>query len=241
MTAVDFFNAARSFKRELTGNPGETLSQADVDALNAATTGRWKPAGAPAGVGGTPGLGGAASGAGGHPGGPEGQMAWGAKVSPVFRDRVRWICDQLLYPEPGDLMTCIAWESGRSFSPSKRNMAGSGATGLIQFMPATARALGTTTDALAAMSAEDQLNYVYKYFEPYKGRLRNLSDLYMAILWPKAVGKPDDYVLFQGPGSITYRQNAGLDANRDARVTKAETAAKLYAMRAEGLRPGNVG
>ena len=74
MTAVDFFNAARSFKRELTGNPGETLSQADVDALNAATTGRWKPAGAPAGAGGTPGLSGGASGAGGPFPAPAGQI-----------------------------------------------------------------------------------------------------------------------------------------------------------------------
>ena len=42
MTAAAFFDAARSLKRELTGNPLEGLSQADVDALNAATSGRWK-------------------------------------------------------------------------------------------------------------------------------------------------------------------------------------------------------
>lgn len=167
-------------------------------------------------------------------------MAWGARVSSVFRDRVRWICDQLDYPEPGDLMTCIAWETGRAFSASVTNMAGSGATGLIQFMPSTAAAMGTSTAALAAMSAEGQLNYVYRYFLPYKGRLRSLADLYMAILWPRAVGKPDDYILFQGPGTIAYRQNAGLDTNKDGKITKAETVAKLYAMRAEGMRPENM-
>lgn len=172
--------------------------------------------------------------------GAEAPMAWGARVSPVFRDRIRWIARELQYPEPGDFMTCIAWETGRTFSASVVNRAGSGATGLIQFMPATARALGTTAAALALMSAEDQLNFVYKYFEPWKGKLKSLSDLYMAILWPKAVGKPDDYVLFQGPGTIAYRQNAGLDTNRDAKITKAETAAKLYAMRAEGMRPENM-
>jgi hypothetical protein len=37
----------------------------------------------------------------------------------------------------------------------------------------------------------------------------------------------------------TFRQNAGLDANRDGKIIKSEVAAKLYAMRAEGLRPGN--
>jgi hypothetical protein len=137
-------------------------------------------------------------------------------------------------------MACMAWESGRSFSASVKNMAGSGATGLIQFMSSTAKGLGTTTAALALMSAEDQLNFVYRYFRPYAGKLKSLSDVYMVILWPKAVGQPDDYVLFQGTGSVAYRQNAGLDTNKDAKVTKAETAAKLYAMRAEGLKPENM-
>lgn len=163
-------------------------------------------------------------------------MAWGAKVSKTFRDRVRWICDTLEI-NCDDLMACMAWESGRSFSASVTNMAGSGATGLIQFMPATARSLGTTTKELAKLSAEDQLNYVYKYFRPWKGKLATLSDVYMAILYPKAVGKPDDFALFTG--GISYRQNAGLDINKDQKVTKAEAAAKVYAMRAEGLKPEN--
>jgi hypothetical protein len=165
-------------------------------------------------------------------------IAWGAKVSPTFRDRVWWICDTLEL-NPDDLMACMAWESGRSFSASVTNMAGSGAVGLIQFMPSTAKSLGTSTADLAHLTAEDQLRFVYKYFQPWKGRLKNLADLYMAILWPAAVGKPDDYALFTG--GVAYRQNAGLDSNRDGRVTKAETAAKLYAMRAEGLKPENVG
>lgn len=164
-------------------------------------------------------------------------LCWGAKVSAVFRDRVRWIADTLEL-NADDLMACMAWESGRTFSASIRNAAGSGATGLIQFMPSTARSLGTSTDALAGMSAEDQLNYVYKYFRGWKGKLKTLSDLYMAILWPKAVGKPDDYALFTG--GIAYRQNAGLDINKDGKVTKAECSAKLYAMKAEGMRPENV-
>lgn len=168
-------------------------------------------------------------------------MAWGAKVSPMFRERVR-IGSAELGVSPDDLMTCMAWESGRSFSPSKRNLAGSGATGLIQFMPATARSLGITTAELAAMTAKQQLDYVFKYFQPWQGKLHDLADLYMAILWPRAVGKPDDYVLFDRDVSpTTYRQNAGLDTSRDGKVTKAECAAKLYQMRAEGLQPENVG
>lgn len=171
------------------------------------------------------------------------QMAWGAKVSPAFRERVRAMAKHLGgAATPSDYMACMAWESGRSFAPNKRNMAGSGATGLIQFMPSTARALGTTTDALAAMSAVEQLEWVERYFEPYRGRLNNLADLYMAILWPVAVGKPLEYALWDNRSRpTTYRQNSGLDANRDGVITKAEAAGKVYGMLAEGNLPQNKG
>lgn len=168
-------------------------------------------------------------------------IAWGAKVSPLFRERVWWIADTLKL-NPDDLMSCMAWESGESFSPSKRNMAGSGATGLIQFMPSTARGMGTTTAALARMTAEDQLNYVYKYFRPFVGRLNNLGDIYMAILWPKGVGKPDSYVLWdKGKMPTTFRQNAGLDVNKDGRVTRAECLSKILQKLSKGLQPQYLG
>lgn len=168
------------------------------------------------------------------------RLAWGARVSATFRDRAFWLADDLGMPAD-DLMSCMAFETGRTFRADVRNMAGSGATGLIQFMPETARSLGTTTDKLAAMTAEDQLNFVWKYFAPYKGRLRNLGDVYMAILWPGAVGQPDSFVLFdQAKRPTAYRQNAGLDVNRDGKVTRGEALAKVAALKTEGLRPGNV-
>ena len=161
-------------------------------------------------------------------------IAWGTKVSQVFRDRVWWIADELTL-DPDFLMSCMAFETGRTFSASVKNMAGSGATGLIQFMPKTAIGLGTTTDKLAKMTAEDQLNFVYKYFRPFNGRLKTLADTYMAILFPKAVGQPEGYVLFSG--GIAYRQNAGLDTNKDGKVTRLEAAAKVMALYQEGRRP----
>jgi hypothetical protein len=176
----------------------------------------------------------------GLPGVVQQPLAWGAKVSPEFREKVRAISGRLGCA-PDDLMTCEAWESGRSFSPSKKNLAGSGATGLIQFMPDTARKLGTSVAALALMTAEEQLDWVEKYFQPYKGKLATLADLYMAILWPAGVGKPMEYVLWdKNSRPTTFRQNAGLDINHDGSITKAECAAKLYAMKAEGLQPGNM-
>lgn len=164
-------------------------------------------------------------------------VIWSSKVTPDFVASVQWIADELQMPEDGVnmLMACMAWESGRTFSPSVKNAAGSGATGLIQFMPATAVALGTTTKALAKMTAVQQLNYVYKYFAGYKGRLKNLGDVYMAILWPAGVGKSDDYILWnQDTKPTTYRQNSGLDVNKDGRITRAECLVKIVQLYEEG-------
>ena len=170
---------------------------------------------------------------------PPDPLAWGAKVTADFRKRGREIAADLGCTA-NDLMTCMAWESGRSFRPDVKNMAGSGATGLIQFMPATAEGLGTTVEALGRMTALEQLEWVDKYFKPHRGKLKSLADLYMAILWPVAVGKPADHVLWhKATRPTTYRQNAGLDTNKDGQITKAEAAAKVAALLDEGLRPGN--
>ena len=134
----------------------------------------------------------------------------------------------------------MAFETGGSFSPSQMNHAGSGAVGLIQFMPNTAKGLGTTSETLAAMTAEGQLDYVEKYFAHYKARLHSLSDVYMAILWPAAVGKPDSFVLFsKAVNPIAYQQNHGLDLNGDGTVTKSEAASKVQTRLTEGLQPEN--
>src|SRR5215203_1006885 len=108
------------------------------------------------------------------------QVAWGTKVDDSFIASVIWIVEDLEIGEGVEdgtsiLMACMAWESGRSFDPGKKNLAGSGATGLIQFMPSTAKALGTTVAKLAAMSPVEQLNYVWKYFKGYKGKLKTLA------------------------------------------------------------------
>jgi hypothetical protein len=99
---------------------------------------------------------------------------------------------------------------------------------LIQFIRPVAEELGTTTDKLAAMTRVEQMDWVLKYMKRWVGKLSSVSleDLYMAILWPAAVGKPNDYVLFSHP-SKQYQQNKGLDLNKDGNITKAEAAAKV--------------
>ena len=109
-------------------------------------------------------------------------------------------------------------------------------------MPSTAVGLGTSTAKLAAMTPEDQLNYVYKYFRPYAGRLNNLGDIYMAILWPAGVGKSDDYVLWnKATKPTTFRQNAGLDLNKDGNITRGECLKKINEKLTKGKKPGYLG
>jgi hypothetical protein len=169
------------------------------------------------------------------------QLAWGAKVSPEFRKKLKSICDGFGWFDlhANWLMACIAFESGETFSPSIKNMAGSGATGLIQFMPTTARGLGTSTADLAAMTAEEQLDYVRRYFKPYSLKIGSLSDMYMAILLPKYVGRSDDAILFTR-GTIAYRQNAGLDSNSDGTITKGEASRKVLEKLIKGNKPPHV-
>lgn len=167
------------------------------------------------------------------------KLCFGQRVDGNFRARVFQMCENLGWP-PGYaswVMACIAWESGETFSPKVKNMAGSGATGLIQFMPATARDMGTTVEALAQLTAVEQLDYVERYFKPYAKKIKDLPSMYMAILMPKYVSYDCNAVIFSG--GIAYRQNAGLDINKDGMVTKGEAASKVQAKFVKGMQEGN--
>ena len=83
-----------------------------------------------------------------------------------------------------------------------------------------------------------------KYFSPYKGKLNDIDDVYMVILWPRAVGQPDTYVLFSKDDPEHpqyYTQNAGLDLNHDGKVTKHEAAKPVRKRLAKGRLPQNSG
>jgi hypothetical protein len=210
--------------------------EADYPSVGA---GQGTPNGGGGAAGGGPGAGGGSSDDdGGDPPAASDQIAWGKKVSQGFKTKVITICG-VLGCDPSHLMAAMAFETGERFSPTIQNPR-SGATGLIQFMPTTAASLGTSIAALLQMTAVQQLDYVQKYLSPYKGRMRSLSDVYMTILYPVAVGKPDSHVLFAAP-STAYQQNRGLDVNGDGEVTKGEAASKVQARLDEGLSSINRG
>ncbi len=147
------------------------------------------------------------------------------KTSEEFRQKVIQIAANI-QTDANFLLAIMSFESGATFSPSVTNGAGSGAVGLIQFMRPTAKALGTSTDELVKMSAVRQLDFVEQYFMPFKGRLRTIEDAYMAVLFPKAIGKGNGFVLFTRP-SKAYTQNRGLDGDGDGRITVAEAAKRV--------------
>lgn len=101
------------------------------------------------------------------------------------------------------------------------------ASGLIQWLDSTARKFGTTADAIRAMNGLQQLDLVQRYFDTYRGQLSTLWDVYFAVHYPAAVGKPDTYVLYRS-GSSAYSANKALDVDRDGLVTAANVKSWLW-------------
>lgn len=138
-----------------------------------------------------------------------------------FEDKVREISSMLNIP-PEWLMAVMYSES--KFDAGVLNHKGSGATGLIQFMPAAAEDLNVSLQRLGKMNHLQQLEYVYLYLEQVReryGDYESLADLYLAILYPKARRQDYCYTLYAKP-SKSYNQNAGLDENKDGRVTVSD-------------------
>ena len=74
------------------------------------------------------------------------------------------------------------------------------------------------------MSNVEQLDYVYKYYRPYAGRMNNLYDVYLVTFFPAALGKADNWVLQTSSLSprIIAEQNPAIDLNKDKQITVGE-------------------
>jgi hypothetical protein len=115
-----------------------------------------------------------------------------------FENKVRSISDKLDI-NPDWLMFVMNGESGLNHLAVNPH---GGATGLIQIKPNTAIKLGTTTDSLLNMSNIEQLDYVYKYYKPYAGRIKDLYDLYTINFLPIMFGKPDSFSYTLSDGRV---------------------------------------
>lgn len=128
------------------------------------------------------------------------------------------------------LLTVVGFETAHTFRPDITNGSGSGAVGLIQFMPTTAQLLGTTTAELRTMTVPEQLEFVIAYFSlpgnqaPYY----DVGDLYMAIFMPAHRNKDENYVVIdQANKPTTYQQNKGLDTDNDGKIRKYEILQRI--------------
>tara|TARA_R110002073_G_scaffold159051_1_gene314310 strand:+ start:5329 stop:7686 length:2358 start_codon:yes stop_codon:yes gene_type:complete len=146
------------------------------------------------------------------------------RIDAPFLNEVNRVAEGIPGIDSTDLLRIIGFETIGSFSPSEKSRTSS-ATGLIQFLEKTAKGLGTTTSELAAMSREEQMKFVEAYLKPYKNRIKNFGDLYMAIHYPRGIGKDDDYVLYRR-GSDAYDANKSLDVSKDGTVTRREAIAR---------------
>ena len=129
------------------------------------------------------------------------------------------------------LANLINFESAGTFSSSVQNPS-TRATGLIQFMPSTARGMGTTVEQLAQMTPLEQMNWVEAYLSKYKSKgLNNPTDIYMAVFYPVSIGNPQykfpDYVARANNGIDTPIAYA-IKANRNAKLPTGLEATVPY-------------
>lgn len=125
--------------------------------------------------------------------------------------------------DPNGMAAVMSLESG--VDPQAVNK-DSSATGLIQFIPSTATALGTSTSALGRMSAIEQLPFVRRVYAGSAKKIHAMGDYYMAIFMPAFVGQPASTVLGV-KGEKVYDQNASLDVDQDGTLTIGDVTRKI--------------
>lgn len=142
-----------------------------------------------------------------------------------FAKKLTYISNKLGV-KPESLMYVMNKECGMDHTISNSI----GATGLIQFMPATLRGMINketnspyTASDLKKMTADEQLDLVYSYLKKNlknvektsDGKVKHQADLYLGIFLPVTIGKPDSYNIIDYKdskltGKMIVDQNPGL-------------------------------
>lgn len=158
-------------------------------------------------------------------------------IAPLFKSKLselqlQAVNDIVCKPLNLDLNSVLAvmyFETGKTFSPSKTNQIGS--VGLIQFTRDYAGVQFKTINGvryylsvLKAMTFEQQLHVVYEYFKPYAFKINNYLDHYLAVFFPAALGKDDNFVLQTKSlsASLIATQNPIFNADHNSNITRKE-------------------
>lgn len=101
-----------------------------------------------------------------------------------------------------------------AFNPVAQNK--SGAAGLFQFMPDTAKELGTTTDAILRMSPTEQVALYDRYLEKWDYSSSNRLGIMQAA--PAFANREPEAVIY-GKGTAAWRQNPGWREHGNGPIT----------------------
>lgn len=165
-----------------------------------------------------------------------------ALTRPVFREALWYIANRNGWSVDG-IATLISHES--RFKAGVKNPRGS-AVGILQWTKGGAALSGTTVEALAKMSAVEQLIYVEKFFKRMLGGgpPKDIAD-YILAGWGRTdlFGAPDSEVVASAKDLTTagaYRGNKEFDLDSDEVITVGELRSsfwRIYAT-ANGKRIG---
>lgn len=111
----------------------------------------------------------------------------------------------------------------------------SGAFGLIQWTAPALKECGISKWELKIAGLNKRLHYTRIYFiktRNHRGPPKSALDTYFMVFYPKAMGQPEDFVLFAHP-SKRYTQNPAYQDKRLKKVTRASVRKSFEAKNPE--------
>jgi hypothetical protein len=154
--------------------------------------------------------------------------------------------------KPEAILDVIEFESGFRASVSyggsdyyslSESQRASRAVGQIQFTNTAIKEMNQyypdynlNKDKLAAMSREEQLEPVGRYFKMWdeKRDIRTTTDVAMAVFAPAKIGGNPNEILYVR-GTDSYRLNSGVDLNKDGKISVSEYAQKAFGRNSNDL------
>lgn len=116
---------------------------------------------------------------------------------------------------PDDALRAASWaaELESRWNPHIENPIG--AVGIFQFLPSTAKLLGTDASTIRGQGRADQARWLAKLWARRAPRAR---DLYLRLFYPAAEIRPDGHVIAEVNSKI-WQQNPGLRSRHDGPIT----------------------
>ena len=157
-------------------------------------------------------------------------------LTPEFKQKVDAI-EQRLKHGAGSLLAVMSFETGGTFDPAVKNRAGQWGDRLNPVHAVYGQGLRDLAQMRwRKMSAEEQLEYVEKYFQPYKGKMGTLEGCVYGGAVPEG-HRQARVVSAVHEGTKAYEQNAGLDRDKKGMVTVADAVAMVQQRSGEAPAP----